>query len=148
MTDRYRASPRTLNVLAALVWYIGGLVLLWKGATLLTDAEALSPGHPWPWLGTAVGLIAGALQARYLFARNCRKNLDRIANLERPRLWEFFRPGFFVALGAMIATGASLSRLAQGSYAFLIVVGSVDIALAVSLLGSSVVFWQRRAFVR
>ena len=83
---------------------------------------------------------------RFIFSKSCRKNLDRIAALEQPKVWQFFRPGFFLALAVMIAAGASLSRLAQGSYPFLIAVATLDLALAVALLGSSIVFWQRKAF--
>ena len=66
--------------------------------------------------------------------------------LPQPQLWQFFRPGFFVALAAMIAAGATLSRLAQGSYPFLLTVAALDFSLSTALLGSSLVFWQRKAF--
>ena len=92
------------------------------------------------------GLLAGGLQARFLFSRNCHKNLDRIAELEHPRLWQFYRPGFFVALAIMIAAGVTLSRLAHGTYGFLIAVGSVELNVGIALLGSIHVYWQREAF--
>lgn len=139
-------SARLLNILAALVWYGGGIALLLKGRSLLGEAAALRPGLAWPWLAVTAGLLFGGLQAWYLFSKSCRKNLARIAGLEQPRIWQFFRPGFFVALVAMIAAGATLSRLAHGNYPFLITVSGVDLTVAVSLLGSSYVFWQERAF--
>jgi len=138
-------SRRTLAVLAALVWSIGGGVLVIKGSSLLAEAEALSPGRVWPWLGAALGLLVGGLQARYAFRANCHKNLDRIAALERPRIWQFYRPGFFVALAIMIGTGVTLSRLAHGNYGFLIGVGSVELNVGIALLGSVRVYWQRGA---
>jgi len=138
-------SRRTLAVLAALVWGIGGGVLVIKGSSLLAEAEALSPGRVWPWLGAALGLLAGGLQARFAFSRNCHKNLDRIAALDSPRIWQFYRPGFFIALAIMIATGVTLSRLAHGNYGFLIAVGSVELNVAIALLGSIHVYWQRGA---
>jgi len=103
-------SRRTLAVLAALVWSIGGGVLVIKGSSLLAEAEALSPGRVWPWLGAALGLLVGGLQARYAFRANCHKNLDRIAALERPRIWQFYRPGFFVALAIMIGCSGHHDR--------------------------------------
>ena len=139
-------SRRALAVLAALVWSIGGVVLAIKGSSLLVEAETLSPGRVWPWLGAALGLLVGGLQARYAFRANCHKNLDRIAALEHPRIWQFYRPGFFVALAVMIITGVTLSRLAHGNYGFLIGVGSVELNVAVALLGSIHVYWQRKAF--
>jgi hypothetical protein len=142
----FTVSARTLNILSALVWHGGGIALLLKGRSLLAEAEALHPGLPWPWLGAAVALLLGGLQAKFIFARSCKKNLDRIAALERPKIWQFFRPVFFFFLALMIAAGATLSRLAHNSYAWLIGVAMIDWIVAVSLLGSSYVFWQQKAF--
>ncbi len=43
----------------------------------------------------------------------------------------------------MILLGAVLSRMAHGHYAFLIGVAALDFSIAMALLGSSYVFWQR-----
>lgn len=139
-------SIRTLNLLATAVWIVGGLVLLWKGGSLLVEAEALLPDQVWPWLAAVVALLVGGLKGRSLFRKSCQRNLARIAALEQPKIWQFFRPGFFLALAVMIATGATLSRLAHGHYAFLIAVATLDLSLAVALLGSSTVFWKQKAF--
>ncbi len=139
-------SARTLHILAALVWYAGGIVLLLKGGSLLAEAEALEPERLWPWLAGIFGLCLGGLKARFIFGRSIKRNLARIAALDPRRVWQFFSPGFFVALAVMIAAGASLSRLAEGSYPFLIAVGVLDLSIAVALLGSSIVYWQRKAF--
>jgi len=141
-------SARSLNVLAALTWYIGGLVLLLKGSSLLGEADALKPEQVWPWLGAVVGLLLGGLKAKYLFGKSCRKNLARIAALDQPKIWQFFRPGFFLFLALMILTGATLSRLAHDNYAFLIVMAILDLGIAIALLGSSYVFWKQKAFVK
>ena len=140
-------SIRSLNILAALVWYIGGIVLLLKAASLLAEADALKPEHNWYWWVVAAALILGGLKAKYLFSKSCRKNLGRIATLDRPKAWQFFRPGFFVFLTIMIFTGATLSRLAHNNYPFLIGVATLDLSIAIALLGSSYVFWQQKAFV-
>jgi hypothetical protein len=139
-------STRSLNVLAALVWYAGGTVLLLKGGSLLAEAEALKPEQAWPWLATLAALLLGGLKAKYLFSKNCQNNLERIAALDQPRIWEFFRPGFFVALTVMIVAGATLSRLAHNNYPFLIGVAILDLSIAIALLGSSFVFWKQQAF--
>lgn len=140
------ASTRSLKILAAIVWYVGGVVLLLKGSSLLVESEALRPEQNWPWLAAVAGLFLGGLKAKYLFSETCQKNLDRIAALERPKLWQFFRPGFFGFLAAMILAGATLSRLAHNNYPFLIGVGALDLSLATALLGSSYVFWKDKAF--
>ena len=139
-------SARTLNILAALVWYAGGIVLLLKGGSLLIEAEALDPGKIWPWLAAILALFLGGWKARFIFGKSIKRNLARIAALDRPRIWQFFSLGFFVALAVMIAAGASLSRLAQGSYPLLIAVAVLDLSIAVALLGSSIIYWRQRAF--
>ena len=139
-------SRRTLHILAAIVWHIGGIILLIKGTTLLMEAGTLRPGQIWPWIFVAVGLVFGAVKARYLFSRFCRKNLDRIDALEQPRLWQFFRPRFFLMLTLMILAGATMSRLAEGHYRSLIGVATLDLSLAIALLGSGLIFWRQRVF--
>jgi hypothetical protein len=141
-------STRSLKILAALVWYVGGTLLLLKGSSLLVEADALKPAEGWPWLAAVAGLFLGGLKARFLFNRSCQRNLDRIAALDRPRVWQFFRPGFFVALTVMILVGATLSSLAHSNYPFLIGVAILDLGIGIALLGSSYVFWKQKAFVK
>jgi hypothetical protein len=141
-------SNRILNILAALVWYVGGIVLLLKAGSLLDEADLLKPAQVWPWLAIVAGLVIGSLKAKFLFGKSCQKNLTRINALNRPKIWQFFRPGFFVALAAMILVGATLSRLAHNNYLFLIGVAVLDLSIATALLGSSYVFWQQKAFVK
>ena len=142
-SPRLVVSGSSLKVLAAVVWYIGGMALLLKGGSLLVEAAALKPGGSWPWMAAGGGLLIGGLKAKFLFARSCRNNLDRISALDRPRLWQFYSPGFFLALAVMILTGATLSRMAHGNYLFLIGVAALDLAIAMALLGSSYIFWKR-----
>lgn len=106
----------------------------------------LKPDRPWPGLAVIAGLSIGAIKARYLFSSVCRKNLDRIASLKRPRVWQFYRLRFFALLGVAIIFGATLSRLAHDNYPFLMAVAILDLSIATALLGSSHVFWQQKAF--
>ena len=138
------ASARSLKILAALVWYIGGIVLLLKGASLLLAAEALRPDLPWPWIAVIAGLLIGSVKARFLFSKSCKKNLARIDRLKRPRIWQFYRPRFFIFLMLMILAGTTLSRLAHGNYPFLLGVAIVDFSISIALLGSSCIFWTHK----
>lgn len=141
-------STRTLNVLAAFVWYVGGTVLIIKGSSLLVEAYSLKPEQYWPWLAVAVGPVIGGLKAKYIFRKSCQKNLDRILNISKPKFWQFFKPWFFAVLAVMIAFGASMARLAQiyHNYYFLIAVAVVDIDIGIALLWSSYIFWKQKAF--
>jgi hypothetical protein len=138
-------SARSLKILAALVWYIGGIVLLLKGTSLLLEAEEARPGQPWIWVALIAGLLIGSVKARFLFSKSCKKNLARIDGLTQPKIWQFYRPRFFVFLMLMILAGASLSRLAHGNYPFLIGVAIVDFSISIALLGSSYIFWTHKA---
>jgi len=140
----FTASTRTLKMLAAVVWYIGGIVLLLKAGSLLFEAAELKPHFGWPAAAVVTGLFAGGLKGRFLFSKSCEKNLARISRLRQPRIWQFYRPWFFPALLIMILTGATLARLAHGNYAFLIAVALLDLSIAIALLVSSYVFWRRR----
>ncbi len=138
-------STRILKILAATIWYVGSLILVLKGRELLLEADTMRPALAWPWLAVAAGVLLGALKAKYIFNRSCRRNLRRIDALEKPRIWQFYSPGFFLALAAMITAGAVLSRMAHGNYAFLNSVAVLDLAIASALLISSHVYWKRTA---
>ena len=135
-------SKSTLRIIAGIVWFSGAIVLLLKGASLFAQALALKPGEPWSWLAVAAALLIGGAKARYLFGGFCRKNLDRIADLDDPQLWQAFRPGFYVFLITMILLGATLSWLAIGIYPALMALVILDISIAIALLGSIRVFSQ------
>ncbi len=144
------ASVRTLNILAAFVWYVGGIVLLIKGSSLLAEALSLKPEQYWPWLAVAVGPVIGSLKGKFIFSKSCLKNLSRINSLNQPKIWQFFKPWFFAVLAAVIVFGATMARMAhtQHNYYFLIAVSIVDIDIGIALLLSSYVFWKQRAFAK
>jgi len=136
-----KTTKKTLVYLAGAVWYIGGIMLLRSGLELIFQIRELRPGSLWPWLFIPLGIALGLFQALTIFTRSCRKNLQRISRLDDPRLWQFFRPGFFLALAVMITSGILLNKFSQGHYIFMLIVASVDFALTISLLGSSYIFW-------
>ena len=106
------------------------------------EAELLKPDQHWPWTAAIVAVLIGGVKAKFLFNKNCRKNLARIAALDQPKIWQFFRPVFFMVLFLMILAGATLSNLAHGNYPFLLGIATLDLAIAIALLGSSYVFWH------
>lgn len=135
---------RVLKILAALVWYIGGFVLLWKGMGLLVEADELGAGRHWRWLAPSMAIVVGGVKSGLLFTHRCRKNLARIDALDDPRVWQFFASRFFLFLAVMIAAGAALSHVAHGHIALLIGVSILDLSVSSALLSSSYVFWKRK----
>jgi len=141
-------TRRTLKILAVLVWIIGGVMLIRKGGELIIEAYSLNPLIVWIGFSIVLGIFLGGLKSKYLFIKSCRKNLARIDALEEPKLWQFYRPKFFFFLSLMIGTGVTLSRMAHGSFPFLLSVAALDISIATALLSSSVVYWQEKAFTK
>lgn len=115
------------------------------GSGYIVEAAELRPPSPLPWIGGALGMATGAWRGRRTFARACRRNLARIDALPDPRVWQFYRPGFFVALGVMIAGGAVLRLIAErGGFWALVLVGSLELIIGTALLTSSREFFRRR----
>ena len=140
----FDVSPRCLKIIAAMVWYSGGIVLSFKGVAMLQEAEALAPGSAWFWYAIIIGCGIGVLKVMFIFRKVCLKNLCRIGGLEEPKIWQVFRPGFILFLICMIALGLTMSHAAHNNYPFLIGMAILDFSLAVALLGSSPVFWKHR----
>jgi hypothetical protein len=136
-----KISRKTLVILAAVVWYVGGIVLFRSGLELICQAMDLRPGESWYWFAVLVGIVLGIIQAVTIFSRSCRRNVRRIRSLPEPKIWQFYRPGFFLALTLMITLGVLLDHFSQGHYFFMLGVSALDFALTISLLGSSYIFW-------
>jgi hypothetical protein len=108
------------------------------------QALALRPDSSWAWLAIPAGLVIGGIKTELIFEKACLKNLMRIDALEQPKIWQAYRPGFYLFLVAMIVLGATLSRLALGNYGGLLAMAVLDFSLATALLGSGRLFWTRR----
>ena len=83
-------SILTLKRLAALVWYIGVVVLLMKSGGLFLKADREGAGSLLVILAILSGLVIGWIKAKYLFAKVCNRNLKRINALKQPMLWQFW----------------------------------------------------------
>ena len=140
----FRGPARNVKLAAAIIWYAGGIVLALKGWQLLSEADAMRPEKYWPLLAVIIGLMVGFMKAKLLFAKACQNNLLRIESIEHPKVWQCFRPQFFLFLFVMIILGAILSRLAQNNYPFLIVVALLDFSIAAALFSSSYIFWSHK----
>lgn len=133
-----------LKVIAGLVWFSGAVVLLIKGGSLLLQALALRPDSLWTWLAIPAGLVIGGIKTELIFERACVRNLERIAGLQQPRIWQAYRPGFYLFLTTMIILGGTLSRLAEGNYAGLLAMALLDFSLATALAAGGRPFWTHR----
>ena len=141
-----KVSRRTLMIIAAIIWYGGGISLLLKGGVLINNVYAIDAQSIWIYLTPILGIILGLLKGRFFFSRSCRKNIKRIKALSNPRIWQCFRPGMLIFLFIIIPTGAWMSKTAAGNVTLLCLVGTLDLSIACALLSSSIVFWKNKAF--
>jgi hypothetical protein len=139
-------SQLTLMVIAACVWYGGGIALLFKGSSLVHGAYAIDSESVWAYGAPLLGVIIGFVKARFIFNHACRKNIIRIRSLVNPHIWQFFRPGMLIFLAIIIPTGAWMSRAAAGNFSYLCFVAALDLSIATALLTSSLAFWKMKAF--
>lgn len=141
-------SPHTLRILAAMIWMGGSVALALKGSSLLAEADQHRPGHPWVWYAGIAGIAAGLLKGIFLFYKAGVKNLKRIFSLQKPRIWEFYRPRFFLFMFTMIMLGRLLTMLATGKFAFLLFVAALDLSIATALASSFMVFFRKYPAIR
>ncbi len=138
-----KVSQRTLIIIAAIIWYAGGIALLLKGSALIKHAYLMDAESIWTVIAALVGIGVGLIKGRVLFSRSCKKNIERIKTIADPSVWQCFRPGMLIFLAIVIPTGAWMSRAAAGNYILLCLVGSLDLSISFALLTSSIVFWKR-----
>lgn len=139
-------SRLTLIIMAAFVWYSGGIALLFKGGALIKGAYLIDSQSLWTFAAPLLGILAGLLKGRFLFSKSCKKNIKRIRALENPQVWQCFRPGMLIFLAIIIPTGTWMSKSAAGNYTFLCFVGALDLSISFALLTSSIVFFQLKSF--
>ncbi|HIE34646.1 MAG TPA: hypothetical protein EYP79_00415 [Campylobacterales bacterium] len=131
-----------LKILAAVVWYIGAIVLFFKGIALLMEAGEIKSNKLAILLGIFFAFLVGIVKTKFIFIKSCKRNIKRIEELKNPKIWQFYRPSFFIFLITMISLGAYLSYISKGKFWLLVSVGTLDLALSFALLLSSIVFWN------
>ncbi len=135
-------SSNTLIKLAALVWYTGVVVLIFKSGSLFLEALKNGADQLLILMAILCGIVIGKIKAKYLFYKIGKKNINRINSLDSPKLWQFYQQRFFIFLFLMLALGNYLSDLAHGNNIALIALAILELSIAFALLLSSHCFWQ------
>ena len=138
-----KVSQRSLIIIAAIIWYAGGIALLLKGGALIKHVYLMDAESIWTVIASLVGIGAGLIKGSVFFSRSCKKNIERIKTITHPSVLQCFRPGMLIFLAIMISAGAWMSRAATGNYILLCLVGSLDLSISFALLTSSIVFWKK-----
>ncbi len=148
MDDIFKCTRYTLRWFAFLIWFSGAVILSYKSSQLFSEALMIIPDQVKVWLSVFIGLLIGSLKAKYLFKKVCIKNLNRINSLEKPKVWQSYRTGFYFFLLTMIILGGFISHQAHGHYAALMVVAIIEVSLATALLLSGSCFWGKNQLIR
>ena len=136
-------TKKTLVILSAVTWILGGIFLFLKGYSLLKEANTINSNMEIISAVMVTAFIVGLIKNRFIFSKFNLKNLNRIDNLEEPKIYQFFETRFFFLLCLMIVLGIILSRMAAGNYIALLAVGTLDLALATALIKSSTLFLKK-----
>lgn len=127
-------TNKQLKTMAFIFWFMGVLPLSIKAFLLFREAYLLDSDILKLSFYIFLGIIVALLKTKFIFIKSCRKNIQRIENLEKPKIWNFYRLGFFIFLATVIILGAVFSRLALGHYWALILVGIIDMSVGFALL--------------
>jgi hypothetical protein len=138
------ASQKQLKIISAIFIIAGGIILFIKGYLMLKDAISIKPDIEIISLVMASAFIVGLLKNKFIMTKFNLHNIDRINNMENPKLYDFFELKFFFYLGLMIIAGIVLSGIAEGDYNLLLIVGGIDLALSTALLKSSILFFNEK----
>ena len=139
---------KILKHLAMLIWYIGVIALSLKSYRLFNEAYTINNNITYLIIFLLLGFLLSLLKTKYIFTHSCQRNLKRIEQLEKPKIWQFYRVEFFIFLIGVISLGAFLSRMASGDYYFLVSVGVIDMALALALFFSGFEFFRSSAIIQ
>ncbi|MCP4002244.1 MAG: hypothetical protein GY727_15145, partial [Gammaproteobacteria bacterium] len=107
-------TSNTLIKMAALVWYTGVVVLIFKSGSLFLEALKNGADQLFILIAILCGIVIGKIKAKYLFYKIGKKNINRINLLDSPKLWQFYQQRFFIFLFLMLMSGKYLSDLAHG----------------------------------
>ena len=144
----FNTSRKTLINISAVVWVVSAIILLIKGILLLKAAHIISESITIISVVVISALLIGLLKSKLVMIKFCRKNISRINNIAKPKMYQFFEIKFFIFLALMILTGITLSRFAAGDYSFLLAIGGLDFALSTALFSSSMVFFNIEQSIR
>jgi len=126
-------NHRTVGFLAGTLWVGAGALLSVRGGLMLGKTETT-------WglaLALTLGLIVGAAKGYYVLSRSARRNLRRIAALDKPKPWNAFTLRFLFLLGLMIGFGRMLRWLASEGHLPWGVVGGIYVGIGVALVVSA-----------
>lgn len=142
------ATPDALIRLAAVIWFTGVIVLLFKSTGMFIEAAGKGASVFLTSLAVLSGLSLGVVKSKYLFVRVCVKNINRIRALASPKIWQCYRGRFFFFLACMIISGDYAYSLARDNIDSLLCLAVLELSVGTALFISARCFFNRSRFQR
>jgi hypothetical protein len=132
-----RLSALQLKGLAFFLWFLGGLVLTFRGVNFMFSAPD-QPGWTLMAVITVVALIIGMAKGQFVLAKTSRRNIDRLNALQEPMrpiyVYEFRS---WLIIGLMTLIGVGLNFLPPS---LILLRGAVNLAIGAALIMSSLAY--------
>jgi len=135
--------PRVLFYLAFFIWFIGSWACGDSTNTLYSAAASNGGTTLTLSIALSIGLFIGCLAAYFWFIPLAMNNINRIKQLNEPRLYEFLRPRFIVGLTLLDGTTVMLTYFLAKSLPSQLALVSVNAAVCVALSISCFVYVYR-----
>lgn len=133
-------SSASLRLLAGVVWLAVGGMLAWRGVPMLQRADTT-----WGLVVAAIlGILLGAAKGRFVLSRTARRNIRRMAEIERPRPWNVFSGRFVIVIAMMIGLGIGLRTMAEQGWLAWALVGGIYVGIGAALAVSSSLYFLRQ----
>ena len=136
----FNTTSTNLVKLAALVWFAGVFILLYKSTAMMIEAVGVGAPLSMVVLTVISGLIVGMIKAKTLFIHVCQKNINRILGLKSPRIWQFYRVRFFIFLFLMITLGNYAYHLSSSNAFLLLALSTLELSVSTALFISGKCF--------
>lgn len=130
------AGVRTQLVAGAVMWLIGGGILLVRGAGYIQ-------GRSWQTWALAAGLALGLIKSRYLLEGVAEHAVERISKRGRAWLPSFFSLRSWGLVALMMGSGMALRALVSApDQIAAAILGAICIGVGAALLLACRIFWH------
>lgn len=132
----FRLNTARLKGLAFLLWFLGGVILAWRGVSFWLSAPQ-TPDVTLLAMLAAGALIIGWGKGQFVLSKTARRNLDRLDAMTRPmRPIHVYGLRSWIIIGVMVLISLSLTWFGLD----VLWRGAINLGIGISLLISSLVY--------
>lgn len=137
-------KARSWVLFSGFLWFVGGILLMYKGLRFLAEASLLS-GQKQITLWMISGLLLGLLKARLVLVKTVRRIVERLLSLPPPiRLKDAYPLSYWVLIGSMIAIGLLFRYLPLPLH----LRGTIDVAIGSALMNGAFLYFREKGSMK